>query len=302
MRIGLEAPAVNGVPLFGERINALDRTTPRTFLGPRILHHNRLLLNIPGKREIDLSGIRGLGACTFMGGGRWRDDNTGNLVSGGDPVCSAAPVQGAVNIPTFQAPDELATTNFFGTDLTVLSLAAYLGKNQAMREEQGRWMLQSGQSIPTPESCMATLRDEAQAYCGWNPGVCSGVDINSLISSMCAQYSSWYAAEVRNYAADIRSNAIYAPAGVPLTSLPANLVGQAPVNQSSSQATYQTQTVQPNLIQPSQQEQKTAPISQDGSDSGGSNGDVVQMLKDNWVLIALAAGALVLLPMLGGRK
>lgn len=162
-------------------------------------------------------GLTGLGACILVPNSspaKYADHNTGVPC---DPNAAASSPATITPSPGGFAPAppgtvETSIPGFMGTT-AVPPLTSFLQSDLAAITGSD-WNIRSGNAMK-PDACPSTMKGEADMYCNLYPTACAGVDRPSLVSSLCAQYSSIYQGKLTNYYDLVNAGSIEPAAGAP---------------------------------------------------------------------------------------
>lgn len=298
----------------------------------RIPTHSRYGMGLLGDCRQLMSGSLPTGNC--------QDLTTGAIGPCDASGCPTAPVEAPVYTQTYfgaapiSGPSDYITTYASGIDepVSVPTLISRLMDDMNMRT-RNVYMLRAGLLTP-PDQCLQRTAADVQAYCALYPGACQGLSTDQIIEAVCGEYTRWYNSNLAEYWELVHRGSIEPVPGAPppppgyvaptvFVSGPGYQLQQQAYQQQVYQQTQnaldrvvpQTGSITPTeptsaLRPPSSQPALNA---QDIQYAQGTDvlttrpGEAPAMpisnwIQDNWALLAAGAAALILLPMMGGRR
>lgn len=290
-----------------------------------------MLTHVPAKRLAAMSGLGACGPCSRVS----PLSGLGVIDFGGGVDAQGRQQVAPALVPT--SDFMMSSVVGLSDKHSVPTLQTRLSQQVAAMETTDPEQVVIGRDGPDPSALRAGLVAMADNHCHLYPDVCVGVNVSALIDSLIAQYTMWRNSALARYYDLVASGAIAPmanavvpppPGYVPYNQVtgasapPSNEIynpvpGTYPAVTSTNVLTnvtpvapswYQAPTA--SVLAPPQS-QPPVPISSiqqtftgsqalvTGVNEGPAQGTGTDWLKDNWVLLAVAAGALFLL---GGRR
>lgn len=275
--------------------------------------------------RIGTRSIYGMGDCFAIAGTPYcRDNNTGAQVLCTDAACSKPSLYAAPVEPLPGGSAQTAQTGIpgFTGEFSVPTLEARLTEDIHLRTVYGV----RDYSVP-PDEIYGILAETARQYCAMYPGACpSQGQVAALVEKKTQEYRDWYNARLTEYynvtgrgSSEPMPNMPAPPAGyVPPTvyvSGPGYEAQQNALNRTAPEATQITPVGTQNVLQNqapngafpnatgANAATGTTTLTTRPGEEGSQQMNISGWLEDNWVLLAAAGAALVLLPnLMGGRR